>query len=75
MDWSSNPPSAPRDQRNCGLYGNFWYVWLDGREYDEFTDNNLGTMTGLGTYFKEAKPDVYRIAYVPLTSSTSSSNF
>lgn len=24
-----------------------------------------GTMTGLGTYFKGAKPDVYRIAYVP----------
>lgn len=23
-----------------------------------------GTMTGLGTYFKGAKPDVYRIAYV-----------
>lgn len=23
---------------------------------------SIGTMTGLGTYFKEAKPSVYRIA-------------
>jgi cysteine synthase len=25
----------------------------------------IGTMTGIGTYFKDAKSDVFRIAYVP----------
>lgn len=32
--------------------------------WDGLTNITLGTMTGLGTYFKEAKPSVYRIAYV-----------
>lgn len=24
MDWSSDPPSASRDQRDCGIHGNCW---------------------------------------------------
>lgn len=27
-----------------------------------YSNHSTGTMTGLGTYFKEAKPSVYRIA-------------
>ena len=35
---------------------------INYKSYAYRTNSILGTMTGLGTYFKEAKPDVYRIA-------------
>ena len=60
VDGPADTQAAPGDQRAVRRHGNLGYAPSE-LVWPTLNLTATGTMTGLGTYFKDAKPDVYRI--------------